>query len=295
MYRSASVWLLLLCSCAPARVLAQLPFYTDDPAVTDRGTLHFEFFDEFDALQSSQYPNLRQNTANFKLNYGLPHRIEVDVDAPYLSIFRAIAVPDAAGAGDTNLGLKWNFRGLSPGSHAPALAASLYIEFPTGNEGEQLGSGLADYWLNFIAQVPLSEKTKITGNLGYLFAGNTSTGVVGIQTRRGHVYTGGISLLHDFSSRLTLGGEVYGGIADVSGLGRSQLQGLAGGMYQLKSGFSLTFAVLGGKYEASPSIGGQVGFAVDLPAFLSRFGSHDSALRDPAVSASWTFSKKRSP
>ena len=51
---------------------AQLPFYTDDPAVTERGKLHFEFFDEYDALQSSQFPDLRQNTANFKLNYGLP-------------------------------------------------------------------------------------------------------------------------------------------------------------------------------------------------------------------------------
>ena len=51
---------------------AQLPFYTDDPAVTETGKLHFEFFDEYDALQSSQFPDLRQNTANFKLNYGLP-------------------------------------------------------------------------------------------------------------------------------------------------------------------------------------------------------------------------------
>jgi len=297
MHRSASVWLLLLCSCTPAQVLAQLPFYTDDPAVTNRGTLHFEFFDEFDALQSSQYPNLRQNTANFKLNYGLPRRLEVDVDAPYLSIFRAIAAPDDAGAGDTNLGLKWNFRGLSQGSRAPALAASLYIEFPTGNERKQLGSGLTDYWLNVIAQVPFSEKTRMTGNLGYLFAGNTSTGVVGIETRRGHVYTGGISLLHDLSSRLTLGGEVYGGIADVSGLGRSQLQGLAGGMYQLKSGLSLTFAVLGGRYEASPRIGGQLGFAVDFPAFLPRSGSHNTPSGNPAISVSAysTSSQRRTP
>jgi hypothetical protein len=43
--------------------------YTDDPAVTERGKWHFEFFNEFDALQHPQYPNLRQNTANYKLNY----------------------------------------------------------------------------------------------------------------------------------------------------------------------------------------------------------------------------------
>src|SRR5262249_50700892 len=50
---------------------------------------------------------------------------------------------------------------------------------------------------NFIMQKPLSDKTRINGNLGYLFAGNTSTGVLGIQRARGHVYTGGLSLLHD--------------------------------------------------------------------------------------------------
>ena len=81
----------LLCALWIAEpLLAQLPFYTDDPAVTERGKWHFEFFNEFDALQR-QYPNLRQNTANYKLNYGLPHNLELDVDAPYLAIFRAKA------------------------------------------------------------------------------------------------------------------------------------------------------------------------------------------------------------
>jgi hypothetical protein len=259
-------------------LLAQLPFYTDDPAVTEPGTLHFEFFDEFDALQNSQYPNLRQNTANFKLNYGLPYHLELDVDAPYLSIFRALTIPSANGTGDTDMGVKWSFRSVSAGSHSPALAATLYIELPTGDERRQLGSGLTDYWLNFITQVPLSDKTRITGNAGFLFAGNTSTGVVGIQTRRGHVFTGGVSLLHDFTARLTLGGEAYGGIADATGLGRSQLQGLVGGMYKLKNGLSFTFAALGGKYEASPRIGGQVGFAMDFPNFLHRPSSDKSSV-----------------
>jgi hypothetical protein len=177
----------------------QLPFYTDEPGVTETGTLHFEFFNEFDSLQFSQYPNLCQNPANFKLNYGLPHHLELDIDAPYLSIFRALAIPGAEGPGDLNMGGKWEFRHLSQGSHLPALAASLYIEFPTGNERQQLGSGWTDYWLNFIAQVQFPEKTRVTTNLGFLFAGDTSTGVVGIDTRRGHVYTGGVSLLRDFT------------------------------------------------------------------------------------------------
>jgi hypothetical protein len=244
---------------------AQMPFYTDDPSVTESRILHFEFFNEYDALQSSQYPNLNQNTANFKLNYGLPHNLELDVDAPYLSIYRGQGQQTSAGGGDTDLGVKWRFRNTSPDSHLPALAASLYIEFPTGNVRQQLGSGLTDYWLNTIAQVPMTDKTRITANFGFLFAGNTSTGVIGVQSKRGHVYTGGISLLHDFTPRLTLGAEAYGGVADTSGLGRDQLQELAGGAYALRDGLSITFAVLGGRYEASPRIGGQAGFEVDLP------------------------------
>jgi hypothetical protein len=249
-------------------LLAQLPFYTDNPEVTDVGTFHFEFFNEFDGLQSSQYPNLRQNTANFKLNYGLPHRLELDLDAPYISIYRAAGVKNAAGLGDLDLGVKWNFRTISRGSHLPALATSLYIEVPTGNVHQHLGSGLTDYWLNLIGEEPFTAETRLNVNLGFLFAGNTSTGAIGIQTRRGHVFTGGISLLHDFNARLTLGGEVYGGIADNSGLGRSQFQGLVGCEYTIRNGFGIAFALLGGKYEASPRIGGQIGFAVDFPTIF---------------------------
>ena len=86
-----------------------MPFYTDNADVTDRGTLHFEFFNEFDGLQSAQFPDLRQNTANFKINYGLPHDLEFDLDFPYLAIYRASGSQTSAGFGDTDMGVKWNF------------------------------------------------------------------------------------------------------------------------------------------------------------------------------------------
>ena len=252
----------VLSICAPLH--AQLPFYTDDTGVTEAGKWHFEFFNEYDALQL-QYPNLRQNTANFKLNYGLPHDLEVDLDAPYLSINRAPGNQPSSGLGDTNLGIKWGFHKESRGSWIPALAASLYIELPTGDAHQQLGSGLADYWLNAIGQKSISDKTRITGNLGFLFAGNTSTGVVGTRNTRGHVYTAGLSLLHDFTPKLTLGGELYGGYADDGNLGRSQLQAMTGGQFEIRHGVSFCFGLLGGRYVASPRIGGQIGVAMDFP------------------------------
>lgn len=71
--------LLLLTLLASGPLPAQMPFYTDDSAVTEPGTLHVEIFDEIDALQSMQFPDLRQNTANLKMNVGLPHGLELDV------------------------------------------------------------------------------------------------------------------------------------------------------------------------------------------------------------------------
>jgi hypothetical protein len=228
----ALLWLAcLLCTCDP--LYAQLPFYTDDTGVTEPRKWHFEFFNEYDALQL-QYPNLNQNTANFKLNYGLPHDLEVDVDVPYLAIYRAPGSPPSTGFGDTNLGLKWRFHQESKGSRAPSLATSLYIEFPTGDSSQQLGSGLEDYWLNVIAQKSFSEKTRLTANIGYLFAGNTSTGV----------------------------------------LGRTQFQAMGGGQYALHNGMSFCFGLLGGKYVASPRIGGQIGFSMDFPDFFLPSSHH---------------------
>src|SRR5215472_10587477 len=258
MHFSARSLSLLFCTIwIAAPLVAQLPFYTDDPAVTERGKWHFEFFNEFDALQL-QYPNIRQNTANYKLNYGLPLNLELDVDVPYLAIFRAIGTPDAVGGGDTNLGVKWEFHKESRDSHIPALGASFYIEFPTGDSSRQLGSGLTDFWLNLIAQKSLSNRTRMNWNLGYLFAGNTSTGVLGIQNTRGRVYTGGVSVLHDFTARLTLGAEVYGGYDPTGNFGRSQLQFMVGTQYQLRNGLAGSLGVLGGKFVGSPRVGVQI-------------------------------------
>jgi len=290
---------LLLCALTGLAVLfmaeplvAQLPFYTDDPAVTPPRVLHFEFFNEFDGLQSSEFPDLRQNTANFKVNYGLKHSLELDLDFPYLSIGRAAGTASSAGWGDTDLGIKWNFHKASAGSWIPALGASFYVEFPTGDVHNGLGSGLTDYWLNTIAQKPFTERSRMNVNLGFLFAGNTSTGAIGIQTKRGHVFTGSVSLLHDFSSRLTLGGEAYAGVADTSGLGRTQLQGLIGGEYGIRSGFSFTFGLLGGKYEASPRIGGQIGFSIDFPAILRRPGANERTVVSSGTNILETTSQK---
>jgi hypothetical protein len=205
--------------------------------------------------------------------------MELDFDVPALAIDRAAGSANSAGMGDADMGVKWEFHKAAQPLSFPSLAASLYIEFPTGDTRKELGSGLRDYVLNSIAQEALTDKTRVTGNFGYLFAGNTSTGVLGVQTTRGHVFTGGLSLLHDLNSRWTLGGEVYGAIGDTAGLGKDQFQGLIGGDYQPRDNLAFTFAVLGGAHEASPTIGGQVGFEIDFKSFLRRSPKRGASTR----------------
>ncbi len=64
---------------------------------------------------------------------------------------------------------------------------------------------------------------------------------------------------------MSLGGEVYAGVADTDGLGRTQLQGNDRRLLNLRNGLALTFGLIVGKYEASPRIGGQVGVSLDFP------------------------------
>lgn len=58
--------LLLMVLVAAAPVLAQAPFVTDDVEVAEHRHWHLEANNEYDWLQDSARPNLRQNTFNFK-------------------------------------------------------------------------------------------------------------------------------------------------------------------------------------------------------------------------------------
>jgi hypothetical protein len=272
-WNCVSVAVLLVVACRPA--IAQQPFYTDDPGTTASWQLHIELFNEFDLLQPELRPSLRQNTFNYKINFGLPHNLELNFDNTVLGIFRSLeTVPRRSfGRGDTNLGVKWNFYEAKDTSWLPTLGVSFYSEFPTGDPKQQLGSGLIDYWLNGIGQKKITEKIRMNANLGIVFAGNTSTGLVGIQTTRGRVYAGGVSIIREMTPKLEMGVETFGGVTQNFDLGRSQLQFLLGGKYELRSGMTFDFGVLGGTYVGSPRAGLQFGISWDVV----RFGQHAPA------------------
>jgi hypothetical protein len=255
--------LFLLLTASTAR--AQQPFVTDDTDVTPRGKFHFEFSNELDWLQRSSLPNVRQNTASFELGYGLFEHIELGIEVPLLTIFNAAGtIPErVTGVGDTNIALKYNFLREREGSRLPAMALGVNVEVPTGDTKRQLGSGLADLYLNGIFQKSLTSKTKLRWNTGILFSGNETTGVVGIKSRS-TVFTSGASLVKQFTQKLQLGAELTGAFTRAFDTGQGQLQTLAGGNYQFRDNASFDFGVLVGKFSASPRAGVQVGISVDF-------------------------------
>ena len=245
---------------------AQLPFYTDDADTTPKRKFHLELSNEFDWLQRSSFPGTRQNTTVFTLNYGLTDRIELGVNAPFLKLYndRSSLLGDPSGIGDTQFGVKVRLLKERDGSKLPAASAVFYIEAPTGPTAKQLGSGVADYWLYGVLQKSLTKKTTGRLNGGIVFTGNDSTGLVGIRTVRGQVFTANGSLERHCTERLRLGAELFGAVTNNFHLSRGQLMAQIGGGYALKENLELTFGVLGGRFAASPRAGVQVGFAYDF-------------------------------
>lgn len=253
--------------CLPTLTFAQSPFYTDDANVTARGHVHVESFDEYDWLPSSQTPHRQQNTLNMKVNYGVGQGWELDLDSPLLTIVNESGtVPlRPVGIGDTNFGVKYRIREERQGSAMPALALATYIEIPTGDTTAGLGSGLVDTWAYGVVQKTLARDIVLHLNGGYLFTGNTSTGVVGITTARGHVATMGGSLIKKVSEALTVGVDVTAAATRNADLNRTQLQGMLGGNYVLREDLTLDLGVTFGRFAASPRIGVLVGFSWDVP------------------------------
>jgi hypothetical protein len=246
-------------------VHAQQPFVTDNTDTTPKRHFHFEFSNEFDLLQASAFPSRKQNTADFELDYGVFDNFEVGIESPLLTIINARGTVPLlpTGIGDTNVSLKYNFLKEREHSRRPALAIAFNLELPTGDTKRQLGSGLADFYTNGILQKSLTKKTALRLNGGLLFSGNTTTGVIGIKSR-GTVFTGGGSLVKQFTPKLDLGIELTGALTKNLQLGKGQLQTQFGGNYLFKRNMSFDFGLVAGKYAASPRAGVQLGISIDF-------------------------------
>jgi len=243
---------------------AQQPFYTDDADVTEYKHFHIQFSNEFDVLQRFDYPSLTQNTSVLEVGYGLAKNLEVSVNGPLIGISnsRIITPRHLVGLGDIELQVKFNPIKEKEGSRMPALAATFAIQFPTGNSEKGFGSGLTDYFLNGIIQKSVTKKTTLRFNGGILFAGNDTTGLIGIKTR-GTAFVGGASVVKQFTHKLDLGVEVTGALTKTLHLDAGRVQTQIGGNYQLFKKMSLDFGVLAGKFNTTRA-GVQLGVQIDF-------------------------------
>lgn len=122
---------------------------------------------------------------------------------------------------------------------------------------------MPDYYLNGILQKTVTQKTKLRLNGGILFSGNETTGALGIKAR-GRVFTGGGSLVSQFTEKLDLGAEITGAVTSNFQLTKGQLQALLGGNYSLRDNLTFDFGIVGGRFAASPRVGLQVGISLDF-------------------------------
>jgi hypothetical protein len=261
--RAASLALLLISCSFVAR--AQQPFNTDNADVTDKGKLHLQASNEYDVLQRALYPAKTQDTTVVELDYGLWKNVEIGFAPSLLALHsaRVVAPPTVSGIGDATLHVKYNFHHEREGSRLPAMTVSAIVQFPTGDAVKQLGTGLYDYYVNGILQKSATKKTKLRLNGGILFAGNTVNGQLGIRTR-GRVFTGGASVVKQYTKRLDFGAELTGALTGNFQLSKGQLQTLVGGNYAVRKNFTFDFGITAGRFSASPRAGLQLGFSLDF-------------------------------
>ena len=257
-----ALWLLGLFA---ATAQAQQPFTTDDADVTSKRKFSIQIGNEFDILPRSDYPALRQNTSSFEITYGFLDNIEIGFSSPLLAISSSHVVTpkNVFGVGDSTLHVKYNFYKEKKGSRLPAMAISAEIQFPTGDTDRDLGSGLTDYFINGVLQKSFSSKTTFRLDGGILFAGSQQSGELGIRVR-GRVFTGGGSLVKQFTKRLGLGVELTGAVTSNFVLSQGQLQGLFGGNYALTEKMTFDFGIVGGRFAASPRVGVRLGLSIDF-------------------------------
>lgn len=253
---------------AVAGVRAQQPFVTDDTETVERGKIELEVLNEFDRLHRINYPETFQNETEAMLTFGVGKRVEVAVAVPFLSVYSAEAPRSIGGIGDAEFEVKYNFRKDKEHSYLPAMAVSFILQAPTGNARRGLGSGVTNLGVRYIAQKQIGEKNTVRVNGGYLFAGNTIVGDLGILSVRGHIFTGSASYVRKINDKLQLGGEISGALTSKFQLSEGQLQVRFGGNYQITKKTSIDVAVAAGKFSASPRVALLIGITRDLGSFI---------------------------
>lgn len=173
------------------------PFKTDDPEPVDFHHWEFYLASEQDFAKTST----NATCPHVEINYGAVPDIQAHVVFPMGYVHSEGGTH--YGFSDIELGAKWRFMDETEGK--PQAGIFPLIELPTGNRNKELGQGDAQVYLPLWIQ-------KSWGSL-------TTYGGAGYWLSRGHkswLFAGWL-VQYDFSSVLTLGGEVFVQTADYQG------------------------------------------------------------------------------
>jgi hypothetical protein len=208
-------------------------------------------------------PHLRQNTADFELDYGLLWQgLELSLESPVIAIVSAQRHGECrtvAGSGDTNVGLKYEFVEEQPDDPWPALAASSTSSFPQEIPDRAWDPAWSICTRARSCRRPSrtslsSEPTLASSSLATRPPAHSACEQEASWSPQVH------SLVRDCTARLKLGLETFAAVSDKFAVRRGLLQLQAGGNYELVQGFSLDFGIVRGFYGASPRVALQLAF-----------------------------------
>jgi hypothetical protein len=220
------------------------PFKTDDPQPVDH--LHWEFY----IASEQQFERHETNATcpHLELNYGVAPDVQLHLVAPLGYVHTAEGTH--YGYSDTELGVKYRF--VEETETIPQVGVFPLIELPTGNEGEQLGSGKVQAYVPAWVQKSWGKLTTYAGG-GFWY--NPGIG------QKNWAF-GGWEVQYDFSNVVTLGGELYFQTANTQ---ESQSSGGFdfGGFINLNENDHILFS-LGRSVSGAATITGYLGFQLTI-------------------------------
>jgi len=244
---------------------AQQPFVVDDAEVTPRRAWQIELNLEWDKLRPSSRPIVSQTLLDAEVAFGIAPRLEVSVVAPLiaLSVESPTSHERVTGIGDMAVAAKYRFTRDPRATHA--FAASLSVEVPTGSRTRGLGSSLVDVGVTLGSQHLLTQALTLRANAGVVLAGNTQSGALGIR-QRGTILSAGSSVVAAVHRRVQLGAEVFAAWSQHDTIGGSFVGWQFGGNVLLRRSVTLDWGAIGGRSDASPALGLQVGCSIAFGA-----------------------------
>lgn len=219
------------------------PFDTDDPEPVNY--LHWEFY--VSSMMEFEPGSDNLTLPHFEINYGAFPNTQIHLLAPlgYVKYGRL----SNYGYMDTELGFKYRFINTDNGFMVGIFPLA---EIPTGNSSKQLGNGKAQFYVPLWLQKSWGKFTSY-GGVGYWFnpgTGNKNWTFLGWEGQ------------YDFSSYVTLGGEIFYQTPDVQN-GQSVAGFHLGGIININDHNHVLFSI-GHSLNSTDITSGYLGYQVTI-------------------------------